>query len=64
MTYNYRKTEMVEQASRRGAVDLSVIMMILAFAVGGFFMYWLNGQAALELAEREVVEEVDEMEEA
>lgn len=55
---------MVEQASRRGAVDFSMIMMILAFAVGGFFMYWLNGQAALELAEREVVEEVDEMEEA
>lgn len=52
---------MVEH-SRRGAVDLSVIMMILAFAVGGFFMYWLNGQASLELAEREVLEEIDEAE--
>ena len=53
---------MVQQASRRGAADLSMVMMILAFAVIGGFMYWLNGQAAIELAEREVVEEMDEAE--
>ena len=53
---------MVQQASRRGAADLSMVMMLLAFAVIGGFMYWLNGQAAIELAEREVVEEMDEAE--
>lgn len=39
---------MSDNASRRGAVDLGMPLMILAFAVIGGFMFWLNGQAAAE----------------
>ena len=39
---------MSDNASRRGAVDLGMPLMILAFLVIGGFMYWLNGQAAAE----------------
>jgi len=41
---------MAEKASRRGAVDLGVILMVLSFAVIGYFLFWLNGQAAAERA--------------
>ncbi len=37
---------MTEKASRRGAVDLGVILMVVSFAVIAYFLYWLNGQAA------------------
>jgi hypothetical protein len=49
--------DMAEKASRRGAVDLGVILMVLSFAVIGYFLYWLNGQAAIERAATAVVEE-------
>jgi hypothetical protein len=49
---------MADKASRRGAVDLGVILMVAAFAVIGFFLYWLNGQARAELALR-IVEETE-----
>ena len=39
---------MSDNASRRGAVDLGMPLMIAAFLVIGGFMYWLNGQAAAE----------------
>jgi len=39
---------MSDNASRRGAVDLGMPLMILAFLVIGGFMFWLNGQAAAE----------------
>ena len=41
---------MADNASRRGAVDMGTPLMILAFAVIGGFLYWLNGQAAAERA--------------
>jgi hypothetical protein len=41
---------MVDKASRRGAVDPGVLLMVAAFAVIGFFLYWLQGQAAEERA--------------
>ncbi len=41
---------MPDNASRRGAVDLGMPLMVVAFAVIGGFMYWLNGQAANERA--------------
>lgn len=47
---------MPENASRRGAADMGMILMIAAFAVMGGFMYWINGQAADERAKRPVVE--------
>lgn len=47
-------------SSRRGAADMGTILMIVAFAVIGGFMFWLNGQAAEERALREVVEETPE----
>jgi hypothetical protein len=40
--------DMSDNASRRGAVDLGMPLMILAFLVIGGFMFWLNGQAAAE----------------
>jgi hypothetical protein len=48
---------MAEKASRRGAVDLGVILMVLSFAVIGYFLYWLQGQAAIERASTAVVED-------
>ncbi len=55
---------MAEKASQRGAVDLGVILMVLAFAVIAGFMFWLNGQAAqeriVEIIEEPPEEVVDE----
>lgn len=44
---------MADNASRRGATSSSMALMVLAFAVIGGFMYWLNGQASQEMAERQ-----------
>jgi len=41
---------MAENASRRGAVDMGMIMMLLAFAVIAGFVFWLRSQAASERA--------------
>ena len=48
---------MAEKSSRRGAVDLGVILMVLSFVVIGYFLYWLQGQAAAERAAATVVED-------
>ena len=34
--------------SRRGAVDMGMVLMVVAFAVIGGFLFWLSGQAAME----------------
>ncbi|HSH75373.1 MAG TPA: hypothetical protein VLA09_06805 [Longimicrobiales bacterium] len=47
---------MADKASRRGAVDLGVILMVVSFGVIAYFLYWLQGQAAIERAAA-VVEE-------
>ncbi|HSH74966.1 MAG TPA: hypothetical protein VLA09_04765 [Longimicrobiales bacterium] len=39
---------MADNASRRGAVEMGTILMILAFVIIGGFLYWLNVQAAVE----------------
>lgn len=44
---------MADNASRRGASNLGVPLMILAFATIGGFLFWLNGQASQEMAERQ-----------
>jgi hypothetical protein len=44
---------MADNASRRGATNLGMPLMILAFASIGGFLYWLNGQASNEMAERQ-----------
>jgi hypothetical protein len=49
---------MVDNASRRGAVDLGVILMVAAFAVIGGFLLWLRGQSQAELALRIVEDTV------
>jgi hypothetical protein len=49
--------DMAEKASRRGAVDLGVILMVVSFAAIGYFLFWLNGQAAVERAAATVVED-------
>ena len=41
---------MAENASRRGAANLGMPLMIVAFIVIGGFLYWLNLQAAEERA--------------
>ena len=41
---------MVDNGSRRGAADLGMPLMIVAFVAIGGFLYWLNGQAAAEKA--------------
>ena len=41
---------MPDIASRRGAVDMGTVLMVVAFAVIGGFLYWLSGQAAAERA--------------
>jgi len=51
---------MPDNASRRGAVDMGMPLMILAFLVIGGFMWWLRGQAADEIAARVVEEVVEE----
>ena len=48
---------MAEKSSRRGAVDMGVVLMVLSFVVIGFFLYWLQGQVQIELAETAVVED-------
>ena len=47
---------MPDNASRRGAVDMGVPLMILAFLIIGGFLFWLNGQAQNE-RELRIVEE-------
>lgn len=47
---------MAGNASRRGAVDFGTVLMVLAFVVIGWFLYWLNAEAAAERA-LDVVEE-------
>jgi molybdopterin converting factor small subunit len=54
----------MQNASRRGAVDMGMPLMILAFIVIGGFMYWLSGQAAAERAARVVEEAPAEEEES
>lgn len=44
---------MADNASRRGASNLGIPLMIAAFATIGGFLYWLNGQASREMAERQ-----------
>jgi hypothetical protein len=44
---------MADNASRRGATNLGMPLMILAFATIGGFLYWLNAQATQDLAERQ-----------
>ena len=51
---------MPDNASRRGAVDMGMVLMVVAFATIGGFLYWLNGQAAAERAAAEAMEEVVE----
>jgi len=41
---------MPNNGSRRGAVDMGMILMILSFVVIGGFLYWLRGQAVQEEA--------------
>ncbi len=41
---------MADNASRRGAANVGVVMMLLAFVVIGGFMYWLNLQARKQKA--------------
>lgn len=54
--------QMPDNASRRGAADMGMPLMLLAFVVIGGFMYWLNGQAAEE-RELRMVEEAEAAEE-
>lgn len=48
---------MPDNASRRGAMDMGMPLMILAFIVMVGFIYWLSGQAEAERASRVVEEE-------
>ena len=48
---------MTDNASRRGAADLTMPLMVLAFLVMGGFMYWLYGEAMAENAIQAIVEE-------
>jgi hypothetical protein len=45
---------MAHKASRRGAVDLGMPLMILAFIAMGGFLYWLFAQAATQKAKEDV----------
>ena len=54
----YRTTDMADNTSRRGAADLGMLLMIVAFIVIGLFMYYLNVRAAEERA-LAIVEESD-----
>lgn len=55
---------MGDKASRRGAVDLGLPLMIVAFLAIGGFLYWLNLQAQAELAAKAAVAEEMAAEEA
>lgn len=56
---------MGQQASRRGAADLGLPLMIVAFLAIGGFLYWLNLQAKAEVAEKAAIaEEMAAQEEA
>ena len=50
---------MADNASRRGAANLGMPLMIVAFIAIGGFLYWLNIQAKAEMA-ADLVEEVPE----
>ena len=49
---------MADNTSRRGAADLGMLLMVLAFIVIGAFMYYLSIRAAQERA-LDIVEETD-----
>ena len=51
---------MGDKASRRGAANLGMPLMILAFLAIGGFLYWLNLQAKADAASRAVQEDVVE----
>jgi hypothetical protein len=51
---------MPDNNSRRGAVDMGMVLMIAAFAIMGIFMVWIQGEAADERASRVVVEVPEE----
>ncbi len=51
---------MAEKASRHGAADLGVILMVLSFVAIGYFMYWLRGQAEIERAQSAIVTDTTE----
>jgi hypothetical protein len=51
---------MPDNNSRRGAVDMGMLLMIAAFAIMGGFMFWIKGEAADERASRVVVEVPEE----
>lgn len=53
---------MADNALRRGAVDLGTILMVVAFATFGGFLFWLSGQAAAE-RELAIVEDTVEVDE-
>ena len=55
---------MGDKASRRGAVDLGLPLMIVAFLAIGGFLYWLNLQAQAELAAKAAIAEEIAAEEA
>lgn len=48
---------MGDRASRRGAADLGLPLMIVAFLAIGGFLYWLNLQAQAELAAKAAIAE-------
>lgn len=47
---------MSQNDSRRGATDMGMPLMIVAFVVIGGFMWWLSGQAAAENEARAIAE--------
>lgn len=51
---------MVDNASRRGAADLGMLLMFMAFVVIGGFMYWLKGEADAQ-RELRLVEDTTEV---
>lgn len=51
---------MGDKASRRGAANLGMPLMIVAFLAIGGFLYWLNLQAQADAASRAVIEDVPE----
>jgi hypothetical protein len=52
---------MADNASRRGAANLGMPLMIVSFLVIGGFLYWLNLQAAEQAAMQIVEEETAEV---
>ena len=47
---------MPDNATRRGAADMGMPLMILAFIVIGGFMWWLKGQSDAEMESRRLAE--------